>query len=120
MDKIGLLDTVERYLDDKMTPEERIAFERLRRTDPEVDQLVVEQSVLLQKLQQFADDRHLRTSLREIHRSLAGKGIIKPAQPRALLIQLWKKHRRVMAVAATIAGITTLLIAGMATYYSRK
>ena len=120
MDRIQLLDDIERYLRNEMTPGEKYAFEELRQTDPDVDLMVVEHSLFMNQLEQFGDQKNFRSSLHEIHTELAARGIIKESAPKAILRQLWKKHKRVMAVAASIAGITTLLIAGMATYYSRK
>jgi S1-C subfamily serine protease len=120
MDRLQLLEAVERYLREEMSPQERSDFEDLRKTDPETDLLVVEHSLFLSQLEKFGEQKNFRTTLNEIHTDLAFKGIIKQATPKAVLRQLWKKHKRVMAVAASIAGITTMLIAGMATYYSRK
>jgi S1-C subfamily serine protease len=103
-----------------MDPGEKYAFEELRLTDPDVDLMVVEHSLFMQQLEQFGDQKNFRTSLHEIHADLASRGVIKESAPKAIVRQLWKKHKRVMAVAASIAGVTTMLIAGMATYYSRK
>lgn len=120
MDRIQLLDDIERYLRNEMTSGERYAFEELRQTDPDVDLMVVEHSLFMNQLEQFGDQKNFRSSLHDIHTELAASGVIKEIAPKAILKQLWKKHKRVMAVAASIAGITTLLIAGMTTYYSRK
>ena len=120
MDRIQLIDDIERYLRNEMTPGEKYAFEELRQTDPDVDLMVVEHSLFMQQLEQFGEQKNFRSALHEIHTDLAARGIIKESAPKAILRQLWKKHKRVMAVAASIAGITTLLIAGMATYYTRK
>lgn len=120
MDRIQLLDDIERYLRNEMTPAEKFAFEELRLSDPDVDLMVVEHSLFMHQLELFGDQKNFRTSLHEIHTDLASKGVIKETAPKAIVAQLWKKHRRVMGVAATIAGITTLLIAGISTYYSRK
>ena len=120
MDRIQLLDDIERYLRNEMTPGEKYSFEELRQTDPDVDLMVVEHSLFMQQLEHFGEQKNFRSTLNEIHSDLAARGIIKETAPRAVLHQLWKKHKKVMAVAATIAGVTTLLIAGMATYYSRK
>jgi S1-C subfamily serine protease len=120
MDRIQLLDDIERYLRDEMTPGEKYAFEELRQNDPDVDLMVVEHSLFMNQLEQFGDQKNFRSALHEIHTDLAANGVIKETAPKAMLRLLWKKHKRVMAVAASIAGITTLLIAGMANYYSRK
>lgn len=120
MNKLELLDKIERYLANEMPPAEKEAFEQLRTTNPEVDLLLVEHSVFISQLEKFGEDRHIRSTLHEVHNDLTGKGIIREAAPKAVIRQLWKKHKRVMAVAASIAGITTMLIAGMLSYYSRK
>ena len=120
MDRIQLLDDIERYLRNEMTPGEKYAFEELRQNDPDVDLMVVEHSLFMHQLEQFGDQKNFRSALHEIHTELAASGVIKETVPKAILKQLWKKHKRVMAVAASIAGITTLLVAGMVSYYSRK
>lgn len=120
MDRIQLLDDIERYLRNEMSPAEKYAFEELRQNDPDVDLLVVEHSLFMNQLEQFGDEKNFRSTLHDIHTDLAASGVIKETAPRAIVKQLWKKHKRVMAVAASIAGITTLIIAGMASYYSRK
>lgn len=120
MDRLQLFEAVERYLGEEMTPAERLSFEELRRSNPEVDLLVVEHSLFLNQLSAYGEQKNLRSTLHEVHNELIGKGTIREVAPRAVIRQLWKKHKKVMGVAASIAGLTTLLIAGMLSYYSRK
>jgi serine protease Do len=120
MEEFQLLDAVERYLRNEMNVEERAAFEQMRRTRPEVDQLVVEHTLFLQQLDRFGNAKNFRAVLHDVHIDLLNKGEIKEEAPKAVIRQMLKRQKKVMAVAASIAGITTLLIAGMATYYSRK
>jgi S1-C subfamily serine protease len=120
MDRIELLDAVERYLRNEMSPGEKSAFEQLRTTNPEVDQLVVEHTVFLNQLDKFGDNKAFRATLHDVHNDLTDRGIIKEATPKVIVRQMWRKQKKVMAVAASIAGITTVLIAGMVSYYSRK
>lgn len=120
MEEMQLLEAVERYLRGEMLPEEKAWFEELRRTQPEVDQLVVSHSMFLQKLDQFSERKNLKNTLQETHQQLLEQGDIKIAAPKAVVRELWKKYKRVMAVAASIAGITTLMIASMVSYYSRQ
>jgi len=47
MDDILLLQTIERYIHNKMDAEERAFFEQHRKNVPEVDQLVVEHTMFL-------------------------------------------------------------------------
>ena len=120
MEEIQLLDAVERYLRNEMNPEEKAAFEDLRKNSPEVDQMVVEQTFFLQQMNQFGDWKNYKSTLNEVHHQLEGNGTIVQPAPKGLVVQLWKRYKRVMAVAASIAGVTTLLIAGMVSYYTRK
>ncbi len=120
MNQVALLDAIERFLRGEMSPEEKLEFEQLRKTNAEVDQLVVEHSVFLNQLEKYGENRHIHATLHEVHNELTDKGVIKETASKAAVKQLWKKQKRVMAVAASIAGITTMLIAGMVSYYSRK
>ena len=118
MEELQLIDAVERYLRDEMTPEEKQYFESLRKTSPEVDQMVVEHSHFLNQLNEFGDKKNYRSTLNEVHNQLLETGEIKNEIPKVKVVSLWKKYKRVMAVAASIAGVTTLLIA--AALNSRK
>lgn len=120
MDKVNVLDAVERFLRNEMSAEEKYHFEELRSNDPDIDLMVVEHAAFLDQIDKFSSTHQFRNTLHEVHNSLIDQGIIKDAPPKAVVLQLWKKHKRVMALAASIAGITTLLIAGMVSYYSRQ
>ena len=120
MEDIQLLESVERYLRGEMNAEEKTYFEHLRTTNPELDQLVVEHTMFLVKLDEHGDRKNFRSNLHEIHNHLLETGAIKEVAPKAVVRELWRKYKRVMAVAASIAGITTLLVAGGVSYYSRK
>src|SRR5215211_5186001 len=112
MDQLQLLEAVERYLLNEMNPEERAHFEQLRKTSPEVDQLVVEHTLFLSQLNRFGEVKHFKTSLHEIHNNLLSTGVITEQPSKAVVKQIWKRYKRVMAVAASIAGVTGMLIAG--------
>jgi serine protease Do len=120
MQDIQILESVERYLRNEMQPEERLQFEQLRQSDPEIDQLVVEHSLFLEQISRFGERKAFKNQLHEVHNKLRTEARIREEQPKGKLVELWKRYKRVTAVAASIAGITTILIAGMTTYYSRK
>jgi polyhydroxyalkanoate synthesis regulator phasin len=113
MEQLQLLEAVERYLQNEMSPDERAHFEQLRKTSPEVDQLVVEHTLFLGQLNKFGEVKDFKSSLHEIHNHLIETGAIKEQPSKAVVKQIWKRYKRVMAVAATIAGVTAMLIAGM-------
>jgi len=112
MDDIKILDAVERYIRGEMTPDERLYFEQLRKTNPEVDQLVVEHTLFLQQMNRFGEWKNFKQALHETHTDLAEHGKIDSSRLRgnAKVVYLWKKYRRVTAIAASIAGITTISI----------
>lgn len=120
MQDVQLLDAIERYLRGEMSPGETASFEQLRKTNPEVDEKVVEHTMFLQQMDQFSEWKHLKSTLHDVHNHLLDSGDISEEPPKATVIQILRKYKRVMAVAASIAGITTLLIAGMATYLNQK
>jgi hypothetical protein len=111
MEEIQVLEAVERYIRGEMSREEMTFFEELRKTNPEVDQLVVEQTMFYNQLGNFGDWKNFKTALHDVHNQLLERGDIKEEAPKAIVRELWRKYKRVMAVAATIAGVTTLLIA---------
>lgn len=119
MQETTLLDAVERYLRGEMSPEEHVLFEHVRDTDPEVDQMVVEHSLFLEHLSRYGDTRRLKTQLNAVHRQLAENGQIE--EPRTgIVVTLWNKYRRVVFVAACIAGITALGISGLVSLLTPK
>lgn len=115
MNDIKMLDTVERYINGEMKPDERLQFEQLRKASAEVDQLVVEHTLFLQQLNHFGERKTFRSSLNEIHTSLAEEGKIDSMKlkGKAKVVYLWKRYKRVTAIAASIAGITALSISAL-------
>ena len=112
MEDIQLLEAVERYIRGEMKPDERVHFEQLRKTNPEVDQLVVEHTLFIHQMNEVGELRKFKSTLNEVHTDLAEKGLINSDRLKgnAKVVYLWKKYKRVAAIAASIAGITTLTI----------
>ncbi|MEO5682111.1 MAG: serine protease [Chitinophagaceae bacterium] len=118
MDDIQLSDAVERFLQGQMNAEELANFEQLRKSNPEIDQFVVEHSLFLGQLNDFGERRQFSTSLRDIHNDLLDNGTIKAQAPKAKVVDLFKKYRRVWAVAASIAGIIAITVSGLVAYFT--
>jgi serine protease Do len=112
MQDTALLDAVERYIHGEMLPEEKEFFEHIRSSNPDVDQLVVEHSLFLEKFDQYGKTRQFKAELNEVHKQLAEEGQIKEQNP-AIVVTLWKKYKKVVFVAASIAGVTALAISGL-------
>ena len=112
MEDIQLLETVERYIRGEMKPDERVYFEQLRKTNPEVDQLVVEHTLFIHQMNEVGELRKFRSTLNEVHTDLAEKGLINSDRltGKSKVVYLWKRYKRVAAIAATIAGVTTLTV----------
>jgi len=116
MEDLLLLEAIERYLAGTMLPAEKEYFEQLRKNTPEIDQMVVEHKLFLQQMDQFSERRNLRNALHEAHSDLVSKGDIYEGgeiSAKGRVIQLWNKYRRVTAIAASIAGITALIITAL-------
>ena len=115
MEDIKILDAVERYIRGEMRPDERLQFEQLRKTNAEIDQLVVEHTLFLQQLNHFGERKSFHSSLNEIHTDLTEQGKIDSMKlkGKAKVVYLWKRYKRVTAIAASIAGITALSISAL-------
>ncbi len=119
MQETIMLDAIERYIRGEMLPEEKVFFEELRKSNPAVDQMVVEHTLFLQEMTAYGEQKNFRAQLDEMHKGLVRTGEIKEVPP-AKLVFLWKKYKRVVWVAASIAGITALFISSLITYVSPK
>jgi serine protease Do len=119
MEDTALLEAVERYIRGEMLPEEKEFFEHIRKTNPDVDQLVVEHSLFLDRFAQYGKIHRLKSQLNDVHRQLSASGQIEQPRP-ATIVTLWKKYKRVIGVAASIAGITALGISGLISLLSPK
>ncbi|MBL0232364.1 MAG: trypsin-like peptidase domain-containing protein [Chitinophagaceae bacterium] len=110
-----ILDAVERYIRGEMKPDERLQFENLRKTNSEIDELVVEHTLFLQQLNHFGERRSLRHTLNEIHVDLTESGKIDSMKlkGKAKVVYIWNRYKRVTAIAASIAGITAITISAL-------
>ena len=121
MEDILLLEAIERYLAGTMLPAEKEYFEQLRKNTPELEQMVVEHKLFLQQMDEFSERRDLHDAVHEVHNDLVSKGDIYEGgetSTKGRIVQLWNKYRRVTAIAASIAGITALVITILANYLS--
>ncbi|HLP37274.1 serine protease [Lacibacter sp.] len=122
MDEILLLDATERYLNGEMNAEEKAMFEQLRETNQEVDQMVVEHSFFLQQFGRYGGVREMKHSLHEVHNQLLQDGEIKEEvlSTSAKVVNMWKRYKRTITIAASIAGITAISISSMTLLFTPK
>lgn len=114
-ENIHLLEAVERYILGEMNPDERLYFENLRKTDSEIDQLVVEHTLFMQKMNRFNEWQKFHKSLGEIHTNLTEQGKIdsQRLKGKARVIYLYHRYKKTTAIAASIAGLTALMVSLM-------
>jgi serine protease Do len=122
MDEIILLETIERYLNGEMPQQEKAFFEDLRKSNPEIDQTVVEHTYFLNSLGKYGGTKSFKHSLQEVESQLIEEGIISEPKlsGRARVVQLWGKYKRNMAVAASMAGFISLITLGLMIPLTKK
>jgi serine protease Do len=113
MEDTLLIDAAERFVKGEMSSSEKIYFEDLRKNNPELDQLVVEQIFFLNQLESYSQTKNFKAVLGEVEQKLASENFISVSSPKqsAKIIQLWDRYKKTIAVAASIAGIVSLFIA---------
>jgi serine protease Do len=112
MEEPKILEAIERYINGQMSADERLYFEQLRKTNPDIDQAVVEHTFFLQQIGRFDSRRKLKNILNDVHIDLAEKGAIRSPRlhGKQKVVYLFNRYKRVAAIAASIAGITALAI----------
>jgi serine protease Do len=115
MEDLKILEAVERYIAGEMSPDERVYFESLRKSNPEIDQAVVEHTFFLQQMSRFEDTRRFKAILNDTHLHLAEDGLIDSPKLKggAKVAYLYNRYKRTTAIAASIAGITVLCISAL-------
>ena len=122
MDELLLIEAVEHYLKGEMTSKEKAFFEEIRKNDPAIDQMVVEHSFLYHELDKQSNIKAFKHSLYEVENKLTEEGIISKAQlsGKAKVVFLWKKYKRSIAVAASIAGLVSIVTTASISTYNNK
>jgi serine protease Do len=120
IEDIKILETVERYITGQMGPEERMHFEQLRKSNPEIDQAVVEHTFFLQQINRYDSTRKLKAELNDAHLYLAEKGLIRSPRlkGKAKVVYMYNRYKKVAAIAASIAGLTVLTMSALIWYIS--
>jgi len=117
MEDKELLETIENYLTDAMSSQEKTQFETLRKNTPEIDQLVVEHKLFLDHMQSYAHRRSFAKLTSQTFDKLVAAGewmSNDTISTKTKVIQLWNKYKRVTAIAASVGGFialtTTILV----------
>lgn len=122
MDDILLLDAAERYLRGEMSEQEKIYFEDLRKNNPEIDQLMVEHTYFINEVDNYGNTKSFKHNLYEVEAKLTEEGVIKKPviKGKTKLVYLWQRHKRTVTVAASIAGIISVISMGLSAVYTNN
>lgn len=118
MDNFLLIKQADRYFNDEMAQEERVAFEQFCREYPDAAGVVREHYLFLEELDHFVERKDLQNNLNKTYNLLVEKGIIRNKVPstKVKIVSIFNKYKKVTAIAASIAGFTALLISGFISY----
>ncbi|HVZ95820.1 MAG TPA: serine protease [Chitinophagaceae bacterium] len=122
MDDTLLLDAIERYRNGEMSPNEITFFEELRKNNPEIDQLVVEHTAFLNQLEKHGEIAAFRQQLHEAENKLTREGVISAdkTKGKSAVVYLWTRYKKIVGVAAAIAGFVSLSTATFVSKYSSE
>jgi S1-C subfamily serine protease len=116
-----LLQAIERYLDGDMLPAEKVYFEQLRKTTPEIDQMVVEHAMFLHQMDLYSSRIRFKNSLNNIHQKLIMQGDIDEGDKissKGRIIRFYRKYKKVTAIAASVAGFIAIALSVITIYFS--
>lgn len=111
MDDILLLETIERYLSKNLSDKELSEFEAIRKSTPEIDQMVVEHEHFLHEMEAFSRRKNFSKQSELIFDQLQYQGYFsqETESNQFKIIQLWTKYKRVTAIAASVAVFITII-----------
>lgn len=121
MDDIQLLDAIERYLTGDMSAKEMADFESIRKSTPEIDQMVVEHEMFLHQMESFAARKNFTNLSQQSFTKLLDAGEWTPVEEQSTtykVIQLWSKYKKVTAIAASVGGFIALFTSAIIMYLS--
>lgn len=113
MNESIITEMLEKYLRGELSETERDQLDELRKNNPEVDQLVVENLFFLKQLDSYGNTKRLKASINETVSKLIVEGFITPATSvkKAPILHLWNRYKKTIAVAASIASIVSVISA---------
>jgi S1-C subfamily serine protease len=119
MEDIQIAELVDRYLNGEMGDNELVNFEHMRKTDSAFNKAVIDEIYFIKHLEHSGKIISLKAKLAE-----AKKNQIDPLSephvlvPQAKLIAIWRKHRKTIAVAASIAIVVSAACASVISFFS--
>ena len=102
---------IEDYLLGKLNLQETEAFEQLRRNDPTVDHKEVSHKFFMESMEMFAAQIRLKEQLNSIHAEIDLDSLATKLGPHpSRLVQLWREHKSVIAVAASFLVLSLVSV----------
>ncbi|MDE1193329.1 MAG: serine protease [Arachidicoccus sp.] len=117
MSEFYLTESIERYINGEMLPEEKAYFEQMRAQNPELNQMIAEHRSFTHTLSSFANNKSFKAALNDIHNRLVEENVI-PSKEDGLKITWWQRYRKITGIAACIAGLTALIISGVISFFT--
>lgn len=120
MEDFILAEAIEKYVNGEMNSSERAYFEEMRQNNPELDHQVAEQLFFLNELEKYSNLKNYTHTIHQTVSKLIDEGFItkNSLRGKAKVIYLWNRHRRTIAVAASIAGLVSILTGSVISFFS--
>jgi len=121
LDDIQLLETIEKYLLGEMSPAETTQFEAMRKTTPEIDQMLMEHSIFLHEISNYSKRKNFSKLTEITFNTLFEAGEWTPVDETTTkykVVQLWHRYKKVTAIAATVGGLIAMITTIMTLYFS--
>jgi serine protease Do len=107
--ELELIRKIEAYLYHEMTEEEIAAFDIQRKLDANLDQKVIEHFEFLKSLKNYGEVNALKLEMDIIHSEMEAIPTSEVLDSSVRIVYLWNKYKRNLAVAASVAILTTLV-----------
>jgi len=112
--EIELESIIEDYLNGKLSEAEKLAFEELCRNDLSVNQKVVDHRAFLKSLLSYADTLELKSKMNAAHDKIDVDHLSRKLGPHpSVIVNIWRKNRAAIAVAASFILLTTVMLYSM-------
>ncbi len=117
MEEIQIAEMVERYLSGEMGDNELMSFEHKRKTDSIFNKAVIDHIYFIQHLEDTGKIMALKSKLKQIE-SNDLKNEISTFGSTSKVISIWRKNRKTIAVAASIAIVVSAACASIISFFS--
>lgn len=106
--------------EETISVEERTQFEAIRKTTPEIDQMVVEHDMFLREMEVYVNRRNFSKLSNQVFNQLLEAGTWTPIEEQSTsfkLIQLWSKYKKVTVIAASVGGFIALFTSAIVLFF---